>query len=173
MGKKVTVLSVLQGVLMINLEIRDLLKGRRSEPVLKPNVVVMGEQLIDNGDGTVTDKQAGLTWVKRQHTDLPGQFKGRMNFQAREAACAALNFANKKDWRQPTRKELNTRVDLKRFNPAVDTNMFPDTKPELYGTSDSCVWDKLCCWCVSFSYGNVIYNSKDFEFYVWPVRSSQ
>jgi len=174
MGKGVTVLGLLQSILKVNLETRDFLKSRfPHELVLKPGVVSTGDQLIDNGDGTVTDPVAKLMWVKRPHTDLPVQFRNRMNLTARREACAGLNFAKHKDWRQPTRKELLTRSDITRFNPAVNTDMFPDIKPEWYGTSDTYAGDKSYCWCVSFYAGIVDDHDEGNDYYVWPVRSSQ
>jgi len=174
MGKGVTVLSVLQSILKVNRENLEFLKSRfPHELVLKPGVVSTEDQLIDNGDGTVTDPVAKLTWVKRPHTDLPVHFRNTMNFRARREACAGLNFAKHKDWRQPTLKELFSRSDHTKFNPAVNTNMFPDIKPEWYGTSDTYAGDKSCCWCVSFYNGNEHNDYKAYDVYVWPVRSSQ
>jgi len=134
------------------------------------------KRFIDNGDGTITDKSTGLTWVKNPHTDLPDKFKKEIKWQEAIDICKELEFAGHKDWRLPTVEELRELVDYTRgagSDPAIDAKFFPDTKCSWYWTSTPCAWGSGNAWCVYFSYGYVYHGSGDGSHYVRPVRSSQ
>jgi hypothetical protein len=86
-----------------------------------------GQDLVDNGDGTVTDDGTGLTWMKYPvgQTVDAGEELYTASFATVEAACPC-------PWRLPQRIELLSIVDYSRFDmavsplffaPAVDTNI--------------------------------------------------
>lgn len=52
-------------------------------------------------------------------------------YEEAEKAIASLG----EGWRMPTRKELESLVDTSRYNPAIDTEKYPDTKSDWYWTS--------------------------------------
>lgn len=66
-----------------------------------------------NGDGTVSDRASGLTW--QQQDD--GQAR---DWPAALAYCANLKLAGHSDWRLPNIKELQSLVDYRRHDPALD-----------------------------------------------------
>lgn len=69
---------------------------------------------VDNGNGTVTDKNSGLMWQK---ADSYHELKKGMNwYEALEyvAAMNAKKFAGFDDWRLPTRNELKALYDQSR-----------------------------------------------------------
>lgn len=150
-------------------EIRDLLV----KPVVINKTVDKPGRFIDNGNGTVTDTKTKLIWVKNPHTDLPDQFKKELTWKEAINACKELSFANCKDWRLPTREELFSLTDDTRRDPAINKEMFPDTKSSWYWTSTELAGDSGYAWLVSFSYGNGDGDGKDGYNYVRPVRSSQ
>lgn len=90
-------------------------------------------QLVDNGDGTVTDSKTGLMW-KQCSEGLSGSDCGT-GTRSRYSAQSALNyvtnlnsadgFAGHKDWRVPNIKELNSILDHHCVAPALNTNRFP------------------------------------------------
>jgi hypothetical protein len=82
---------------------------------------------VDNGDGTVTDRATGLTWMKADSGHLKARPKrdGRMNWEQALAWAEGLKYAGKSDWRLPNAKELQTLVDYARCpdktkSPAID-----------------------------------------------------
>ncbi|MDP2141329.1 MAG: DUF1566 domain-containing protein [Gammaproteobacteria bacterium] len=86
-----------------------------------------------------------------------------------EAAVAELGDG----WRLPTVDELQTILDRSRYNPAIDTEKFPDTKSTWYWTSSPCAWDASARWVVYFSYGSVL-DSYDYgDACVRACRASQ
>jgi len=69
---------------------------------------------VDNGDGTVTDRAAELTWQQRDD--------GRTrNWQQALAYCETLELSGHTDWRLPNIKELQSIVDYSRHDPALDS----------------------------------------------------
>jgi hypothetical protein len=65
----------------------------------------------DNGDGTVTDRATGLTWMKVDSGHLKA---GAMNWEKALAWAEGLTWAGKSDWRLPNAKELQSIVDYSR-----------------------------------------------------------
>ena len=76
----------------------------------------------DNGNGTVSDDATGLTWMQndtggREFAGSLGRIKytdGRMDWPEALKFCENLDFANAKDWRLPSAKELQSIVDYTR-----------------------------------------------------------
>lgn len=65
-------------------------------------------RFLDNGDGTVTDNQAGLMWTK---TDTMNEMGKWVNYIEGVDYARALNekkFAGYDDWRLPSKDELST-----------------------------------------------------------------
>lgn len=69
------------------------------------------ERFIDNGDGTVTDHEAGLMWKK---ADTMIDLKKWVNYQEAVDYARELNesqFAGHEGWRLPTKDEMQTIYD--------------------------------------------------------------
>jgi len=64
-------------------------------------------QFVDNGDGTVSDLNAGLTW--QQDDSSSG-----MNWEDALAYAENLGLGGRRDWRLPNAKELQSIVDYAR-----------------------------------------------------------
>jgi hypothetical protein len=65
----------------------------------------------DNGDGTITDDNLGLTWEKLSYDGSIHQFTDTHEFAEAQAKVATLNattFAGHDDWRLPSVRELHT-----------------------------------------------------------------
>lgn len=164
--KKPTVLSVL-------IEVRDLLKRDSITEVPVAKVAKqINDRFTDNGDGTISDKELKVVWVK-DPTALGAGFQKALTFDEAKAACAGLSYAGHKDWRMPTLKEEQSIRDYTRHDPAWDKNVFAGKYDNWYWTSAECAWNKDAAWCVNSSYGGVSSNGKSNRSYVRPVRSSQ
>ena len=70
----------------------------------------------DNGDGTVTDRATGLTWMKRDsgHLGAGPKGDGAMTWEQALAWAEGLEHAGHSDWRLPNAKELQSIVDYTR-----------------------------------------------------------
>ena len=96
----------------------------------------------DNGDGTVTDLNTGLTWL--QSPDLNGDgaidAADKLTFQQAVARAASITAAGHDDWRLPTIKELYSLIDFRGVdvspNAPAGTVPFIDTDYFAFGYGD-------------------------------------
>ncbi len=65
----------------------------------------------DNGDGTVTDTQNGLMWIKTDTMNDLGKWVNYIDSQDYVRALNEKKFAGYEDWRLPCRDELSTFYD--------------------------------------------------------------
>jgi len=88
---------------------------------------VLAGTLIDNGDGTVSDLDAGIVWQQGESSE--------MDWESAMSYCENLSRAGKSDWRLPNINELQSIVDYSKYNPASDTSFFPDIHISMYWSS--------------------------------------
>ncbi len=164
--KKPTVESLLQRIV-------DLLEtGSASIIVSKPAPRVINDRFTDNGDGTVTDKEQKVTWVK-DPTALKG-FENTMTWEEAKDKCENLSFAGyNSGWRMPTVEELRSIVDYTRHDPAWNTDVFAGKHNDWYWTKTECARNKDAAWCVGSRNGVVGSYCLSYRNYVRPVRSCQ
>ena len=118
---------------------------------------------IDNDNGTVTDLTTGLMW--QQGTDEVMTWDEAIRY------CNNLKLAGHKDWRLPTVQELFSIVDFDKYNPAIETVYFPDTKSSNYWSSTTDAHYTDDAWLVYFYSGYVNDHLKFYAYYVRAVRS--
>ncbi len=133
---------------------------------------------IDHLDGTVTDTQTGLTWMKpsvgQEWHD--GKVKGKPKTMTWSEACQmnGTRFAGYADWRLPTIEELNTLVfsstgEREAFSdkgvggacvgnfqtPTIDLEAFPNSRADWFWSSSLNACSNGNAWFVSFDNGGV------------------
>ncbi|HMV41095.1 MAG TPA: DUF1566 domain-containing protein [Leptospiraceae bacterium] len=119
-------------------------------------------------DYTSTDNVTGLVW-KTCSQGLSGATCASgtiapMNWQDAQTGsngCSSLNalnsgngYAGKKDWRLPTRQEVETLTDRGRNNPAIDPTPFPATSGS-YWTSTAYGLNTANAWTVQYNAGSM------------------
>lgn len=116
------------------------------------------EKYIDNGDGTVTDCQTGLMWMRCavgetwNGSDCVGE---PILFSWDEAQEIKVTFACNEDWRLPTHSELMTLVDRSGGEPVINTHFFHVSNKEfgeVYWSSSAVSEDYA--WATYFGFGN-------------------
>ena len=119
----------------------------------------------DNGDGTTSDNNTGLMWVKDCGS-------GVMSWEQALSSCEGLTYAGYSDWRLPNRRELLSIVDYGADSPAINTTYFPihftDAQDTYYWTSTSQDADQA--WTVFFTQGASTASSKTEDKHVRCVR---
>ncbi len=127
-------------------------------------------RFVINGDGTVTDIETGLMWQQRYDAELSA-----MNWKEALAYSENLTLAKYENWRLPTREELRSIVDYGGYDPAINTNCFPDTEPSNYwsATASASAENIYNVWCVNFNDGTGTYADDSETHYVRAVRSGQ
>jgi hypothetical protein len=108
--------------------------------------------LVDNGNGTVTDKKTGLMWQKQ------GDARQYDWYQATWNVCKALRTGGYSDWRLPSKGELTTIVDKSapQSGPTIKTSYFPGTMKAGYWSSTPDAGKPDFAWLVDFVKGYVI-----------------
>ena len=138
-------------------------------------------KLVNNGNGTVTDKDTGLMWQKcsvGQNSD--GACRGTASefnwFQANGSACKAIRIGGYSDWRLPSKDELATIVDKSATQPGptIRASYFPGTIKAGYWSSTPDDAKPDVAWLVDFTKGFVIpaVNKKN-HWYVRCVRAGR
>jgi hypothetical protein len=114
-----------------------------------------------NGDGTVTDKQTMLMWMRCSagqtwsQGGCEGAPKGFSVDDARQLARQVNDggeyFFN--DWRVPSVRELATIAEPNCSDPRIDLAVFPDTPPDFYWSRNPRAGDKASGRGYALSFG--------------------
>lgn len=107
------------------------------------------QALIDNGDGTITDRNTGLVWEKLSDDGSIHDRDTSYTWEAgltRVATLNAASFAGYSDWRVPNQKELESIVDYGRSNPAIAAAFQSGCTPGCSVTACSCATSQLYTW---------------------------
>lgn len=133
------------------------------------NSALIDGRYLDNGNGTVTDQQTGLQWMRGC---LGQSWDGTKTYNWDEANQVAKNisFAGYSDWRLPTIDELESIVE-KHNSPAINHEAFPNTSASAVWSSSPSPNGSNGVWCVNFYGGYVTGNYKYGDLHVRLVRS--
>jgi hypothetical protein len=97
---------------------------------------------------TVTDNVTDLVW-QREDDNTPRTWANAIWY------CGALTLGGYANWRLPNEYELHSIVDYGRYNPAIDTTVFPGTIPQEYWSSSTSANLTYYAWDVWFLNGYV------------------
>lgn len=122
------------------------------------------QNLVDNGNGTVTDNAAGLIWQQGENES--------MSWDTALSFCNGLSLGGYSDWRLPNIKELESLTSETRNNPAIDTSFFAQATASAYLSSTTYMpegshWDM---YYVNFNGGSVNTYGKSYSYNVRCVR---
>ncbi len=154
---------------------------------LERGVSTPGSRFTNNGNGTVTDNQSGLIWLKNANvpaikrtwaealqdiTDLntTGKMRNRVSNDTSNGG------SHQTDWRLPNIKEMQSILDWGQFNPAIPAgNPFDNVQSfqftDLYwtGTTPGSIYTTNA-WMLTMQNGNTGWADKSESCYVWAVR---
>jgi hypothetical protein len=147
--------------------------GAGDDGDLQKGIAWPDPRFTDNEDGTVTDKMTGLIWLK--NADCFGQKSWDVAISdcngLSSGNCGLTDGSNAGDWRLPNYKELFSLVDAENYAPALPTGYpFTEVRPSHYWSSTTDAYFTDNAWIMNLSHGYVIYDTKAFGHYVWPVR---
>ena len=142
-----------------------------------PLQVAMVDRFVDNEDGTVTDRQTGLMWIKNGWRI---EFLGAVSWEDALKKCAGFRAGNHTDWRLPTVKEWQSIVDRYSSYPAlVDPNPFENiiTHMPYWSRTEYTYGDKPTAvttnsYTVMLYSGTFNHQRKTDLAFILPVRSS-
>ncbi len=135
---------------------------------------------VKTDDGGLHDKDNTYTWYSTSNNaGNPGTQDGGSCSGSDCDTAAFVEAVNNagwcgySDWRLPTRRELFSIADYSRYNPAIDTNYFPNTQSSFYWSSSPSADSNTSAWGVYFSKGFDYNHGKDNSRYVRLVRGGQ
>ncbi len=145
-------------------------------------------RFTDNSNGTVTDNQTGLIWLKDASCSELTKNDGEANWEEAKSAAQALETgtcglndnSEAGDWYLPSVRELHSLIHFRFQGPAlpntdgtgqwVNDSPFLDVKSDDYWSITPNANDADAAWYVNFDNGQVSITSNTRPFYVWPVR---
>lgn len=142
------------------------------------------ERFTDNADGTVTDNQSGLMWMRCAlgqswtGTTCTGQPR-TYSWHAAQGAAAALNtqggYAYHADWRMPHIPELAMIVERQCSNPRINLAVFPATPASYFWTATGRRGAGMDAeaYLLSFGAEGAGHNPKDDLHYARLVRATR
>ncbi|CAK8719565.1 Adhesin [Candidatus Electronema halotolerans] len=138
-------------------------------------------QLVDNGDGTVTDSKTSLTWKKCVEgfsgddcgSGTPDTFTWQEALQQSSVVNNSGGFAGHTDWRLPNINELISLVEEQCSNPAINLNRFPNTPSSVVWSGSPYAGYSVYAWYVDFHSGGSNAHSRNYVHAVRLVRGGQ
>ncbi len=162
---------------------------------------ISSERFIDNQNGTLTDKETGLMWMR---CSLGQKWTGntcqgdpiKSNWTNASELASKHTFVGHQDWRVPTIDELSTivfcstgRTEMARPDgrfqrttdgrcqegsfqkPTINMAFFPATPADWYWSASPFVHHDRDAWGLNFSEGNVSWGVRGNESHIRLVRS--
>ena len=133
-----------------------------------------------HGDGTVTDTVTGLMWMQcslgqDSEDDCSGSASG-YNWEKALGAAEGHVFATYSDWRLPNIKELSSLAARDRYDPAINSTVFPNTPSAWYWSASPYAGSSNYAWRFYFDYGydgDDSYDLRSSNLHVRLVRVGQ
>ncbi len=120
-----------------------------------------------NASDTFVDAKTGLMWQ-----DDRAAKNTRRNWTEAQSYCSHLSLAGHSDWKLPSIQELQSIVDISRYDPAIKSG-FKNVNPSDFYWSSSVYASNERAWVVHFKVGYTSYGNKSNEYYVRCVRGRQ
>jgi hypothetical protein len=118
-----------------------------------------------------TDPSSGLMWVRN------GNFSNKkLKWDDAIGHVKNLNYGGYRDWRLPTKEELEAFSKLNgenSYSEWFNANGFNSVQSGYYWSSNTHVNYTNSAWIVNMDDGVVTYSNKSNPYYVWPVRVGQ
>jgi hypothetical protein len=130
-------------------------------------------RFTDNGNGTVSDNQTGLIWLKNASCFGSQTWSAALSSANTLAsgACGLTDGSVAGAWRLPNIRELVSLIDYGRSSPALPAgHPFSGVLNVNYWSSTSHVVVPSFGWNVNIDNGFFTSYDKTFTLYVWPVR---
>lgn len=135
-------------------------------------------QLIDNGNGTITDSMTGLMWKQcsegQSGNDCATGSAEGFTWQLALQRVQEINisgFAGYTDWRVPNIKELSSLVDHQCSYPSINLARFPNTPAMWYWSASATAGLPGNVWYVYFGNGYINWSNNQGGYQLRLVRS--
>jgi hypothetical protein len=138
-------------------------------------------QLIDNGDGTITDSKTNLMWKKclegvtgdNCENNSPTMLTWQKAQEHFETVNEGDGFAGYTDWRLPRIEELRTLVEQQCYKPAINATRFPNTPSTFVWAKSLYAGHSDYAWYVNFGNGSSYADVRSVNSAIRLVRGGQ
>jgi hypothetical protein len=154
----------------VKLESRPAVAMTQPAPAARPN-----QRFTDNNDGTVTDHQTGLIWLKNANCFGGKDWSAAMDLAKRlkNGQCDLRDSSVAGQWRLPSTEEWKALIDKKASAPTLPAgHPFTGVQSHAYWSSTTAASTRIP-WGVSLSIGEVGPSNGTYTFSVWPVRGGR
>ncbi len=133
-----------------------------------------------HGDATVTDTETGLMWLRcslGQTYEVDDNYclwaASEYDWYSALEAANSYSFSGHADWRLPNIKELRSIVAYDRYDPAINQDIFPNSK-YCYWSASPYASDSDYAWRILLEHGSDGRRERDNRYcYVRLVRSTR
>jgi hypothetical protein len=139
-------------------------------------------QLVDDGDGTITDTATSLIWRQcsegqANDTSCTGSaltYTWQQALQIPQTLNTSGGFAGHSDWRLPNLKELRSIVEEACYSPSINSTRFPNTPSSGFWSASAYAYGSSYAWSVDFYHGYSYYfGNRSGSLHVRLVRGGQ
>ena len=133
-------------------------------------------RFLDNGDGTVTDLETDLMWLKDVNCFTPADWQSGLdivkafNRDPLSFNCQDFSVAGYENWTLPNRNELRSLISYSTDLPALATDFPTNNINPYYWTSTTVASYPKTAYDVYMGTGSLNISSKKEKRYIWPVR---
>ena len=134
-------------------------------------------EFVDNGDGTATDEDLGLIWMRcslgqtwEDETCIGDAYE--LTWQEALQAAHGYEFADQLGWRVPNMKELASLTERSCVRPAINEVFFPNSYSDDYWTSTPSVIDPQRAWVIAFFNSSNALKDKSLTIFTRLVRTA-
>lgn len=128
-------------------------------------LVLIGFSVLYAED-TFVDKRTNLEWQNNSDVKII-----QHNWIDANAYCKKLKLSGTRDWRLPSIQELQTIVDITKFDPAIKSDMTNRVSKVYWSSSEVLGSNKA--WYVNFMSGYTQGDRKTRAYYIRCVRGRQ
>ncbi len=129
------------------------------------NPINIPSHFTDNGNGCITDNITLLIWQKIPYSDT-------LTWEQALYYADTLSYGAANDWRLPNIKELQSLVDVKRINPAIDNGFFTVGNSIKYWSSTTLPNQLSKAWYLDSHFGLTTYDAKTLKHNLICVRGN-
>lgn len=149
-------------------------EGSGQDAELRAGLPWPSPRFADNGNGTVTDKLTGLTWLKNANRfgEVPWAQALTICNSLSSGSSGLTDGSRAGDWRLPNVNELDSLLELNNSSgPAIAAdNPFTNLHAANYWSSTSVAAFPALGWYVALAVGCPVFDLKINVMRVWPVR---
>ncbi len=157
--------------------------GTNDDGDLEEGVTWANPRFTDNSDGTVTDNNTGLIWLKNADCGGTKAWSTALTYcnSLSDGTCGLSDGSAAGNWRLPNLFELESLRDMAYSDPVLSNaagtakwtngSAFTNVQSGYYWSSTTYADYTNAAWNVGLRNGDVYYEYKPSTFYVWPVRS--